>query len=100
EPVAALVVELAAAAGLIGATNGIDPTYLPTPDYDTWTRHEPDDRWVAVATAWLAMTRQPSLIGQRDERERLITVLGPDVERGTVPALRRTVLGVLAALPP
>jgi hypothetical protein len=100
EPTGALVIELAAAAGLIGPTNGLEPTYLPTPEYDTWTRQDPADRWVALATAWLAMTRQPSLIGQRDDRERLITVLGPDAERGTVPTLRRTVLGVLAALAP
>ncbi len=100
EPAAALVIELAAAAGLIGPTNGIDPTYLPTPDYDAWTRREPADRWVTLAGAWLAMTRQPSLVGQRDERERLITVLGPDVERGTVANLRRSVLAVVSSLPP
>jgi hypothetical protein len=100
EPIAALVIELAASAGLIAATNGIDPTYLPTPEFDTWVRREPEQRWVTLATAWLAMTRQPSLIGQRDERERLITVLGPDAERGTVPSLRRSVLSVLATLAP
>ena len=31
---------------------------------------------------------------------RLITALGPDVERGAAPALRRHVLDTLAALPP
>ena len=46
------------------------------------------------------MTRQPSLAGQRGDRDRLITALGPDAERGTIPGLRRQVLDVLAALPP
>jgi hypothetical protein len=100
EATAALVIEVAAAAGLIGATNGIDPTYLPTPEYDTWVREDPAQRWVTLATSWLAMTRQPSLIGQRDERERVVTVLGPDAERGAAPALRRNVLGALVTLTP
>ena len=100
EPTAALVIEIAAAAGLIASTNGIDPTFLPTPDYDAWCTRDPAQRWTALVTAWLAMTRQPSLISQRDERDRLITVLGPDAERGTIASLRRSVLTVLGALPP
>ena len=31
------------------------------------------------------MTRQPSLVSQRGERDRVITALGPDAERGTHP---------------
>lgn len=100
EAAAALLVEVAAAAGLIGPTHGIDPAYLPTPAFDAWLAREPAARWVTLAGAWLSMTRQPSLVGQRDERDRLITVLGADAERGTIPALRRTVLDSLAELPP
>jgi antitoxin (DNA-binding transcriptional repressor) of toxin-antitoxin stability system len=100
EPVVALVAEVAAAAGLLNSTHGIEPTYLPTAEYDTWLRREPATRWADVTLAWLGMTRQPSLVSQRGERDRLITVLGPDAERGTIPALRREVLDTLAALPP
>jgi hypothetical protein len=100
EALTALVVEVSSAAGLIAATNGIDPTYLPTSEYDNWRRHPPAQRWVTLADAWVGMTRQPSLVSQRDERERLITALGPDAERGTVAALRRTVLTVLSTLAP
>ena len=100
EPLAALVIEIAASAGLVATGNGIDPVYLPTSDYDAWRRHEPAQRWTPLGAAWLGMSRQPSLVGQRDERERVITVLGPDVERGTIAPLRRTILGVLATLPP
>jgi hypothetical protein len=96
---AALVIETAYAAGLVGATTGMEPVYLPTTDYDNWHAHDPAPRWTELACAWLEMTRQPSLVGQRGERDRLITVLGPDAERGTTPGLRRTVLDLLLTLP-
>jgi hypothetical protein len=96
---AALVIETAYAAGLIGATTGMEPVYLPTTDFDSWHAREPAARWTELACAWLAMTRQPSLVGQRGERDRLITVLGADAERGTTPALRSTVLELLLTLP-
>jgi hypothetical protein len=42
----------------------------------------------------------PSLIGRRDDRDRLLPALSADVERVGAPAQRRAVLGVLADLPP
>ena len=100
EPTAALIAETAQAAGLVGTTSGPEPVFLPTPEFDSWRREQPARRWTAVASAWLAMTRQPSLVNQRGERERVITALSPDVERGMIPALRSTVLATIAALPP
>ncbi|WP_375480773.1 helicase-associated domain-containing protein [uncultured Jatrophihabitans sp.] len=100
EPAAALIAEVAYAAGLVNATNGIEPVFLPSTEYDVWRGREPAQRWTALASAWLAMTRQPSLVNQRGERDRVISALGPDVERGTLPATRRQVLAALAQLPP
>ncbi|MDQ2751256.1 MAG: helicase-associated domain-containing protein [Actinomycetota bacterium] len=100
EPIAALLAETAYAAGLIGAASGPEPVYLPTTEYDTWRRRDPAQRWTDLATAWLAMTRQPSLVSKRDDRDRLISALGPDAERGTVPTLRGRVLDVLTTLRP
>jgi hypothetical protein len=100
EQATALVAEVAYAASLINSTNGPEPVFLPTSEYDTWRRHPPARRWLALAAAWLAMTRQPSLVNQRGERDRMITALGPDAERGTIPALRRKVLDTLVELPP
>lgn len=100
ESTAALVAEVAHAAGLVNSTHGPEPAYLPTGEYDVWRERATAPRWIALASSWLAMTRQPSLVNQRGDRDRVISVLGPDVERGTVPALRRQVLAVLAALPP
>lgn len=100
ERVAALLAETAYAAGLIGTASGPEPVYLPTVEFDTWRNREPAERWTDLAVAWLGMTRQPSLVSQRDDRDRLISALGPDAERGTVPALRAHVLDVLTTLTP
>src|SRR6266540_3868625 len=53
-----------------------------------------------LARAWLDMSRAPALVGQRDERDRLIAALSAEVERGGAPSHRRSVLGILAALQP
>ncbi|MDT4894137.1 MAG: hypothetical protein QOE97_3172 [Pseudonocardiales bacterium] len=100
ESTAAVVAEVAHAAGLIGSTNGIDPVYLPTIDFDSWVRRDSAARWADLTVAWLAMSRQPHLVNRRGDRDRLITALGPDVERGTAPSLRAQVLDALTALPP
>ena len=100
EQVTALVAEVAYAASLINSTNGPEPVFLPTGQYDVWRGHTAAQRWIPLASAWLTMTRQPSLVNQRGDRDRMITALGPDAERGTIPTLRRTVLSTLADLPP
>jgi hypothetical protein len=96
EATAALLVEVAAAAGLVDQTPGLDPEWLPTPAYDTWAARPPEDRWTALAQAWLTMPRLPGLVGERDERDKVLAPLGPDVERPGAPAERRRVLEVLA----
>lgn len=100
EATTALFAEVLYAAGLINATNGVEPVYLPTEEYDAWLVAPAAARWTRLAAAWLSMTRQPSLIGQRGDRDRTITALSPDVERGNAPTLRAQVLDVLASLPP
>jgi len=100
ETVAALLAETAHAAGLLGAAGGPEPVYLPTAEFDIWRRHDPAQRWTDIAAAWLAMTRQPSLVSKRDDRDRLISALGPDAERGTIAILRARVLDVLTSLRP
>jgi hypothetical protein len=100
EGTAALVAEVAYAASLINSTNGPEPVFLPSTEYDHWRARDTAPRWLALAHAWLAMTRQPSLVNQRGDRDRVISALGPDAERGTMPTLRRQVLDVLVALPP
>ncbi|BCJ52779.1 hypothetical protein Asp14428_42540 [Actinoplanes sp. NBRC 14428] len=115
EPATALLLEVAHAAGLLGesdvagtgrgvstsrATGTADEIFLPTGTYDLWRALSTAQRWSALATAWLAMTRQPGLVGQRDDRDRPINALAPDAERAGAPQARREVLAALAGMPP
>ena len=100
EMVTVLIAEVAYSAGLFNATHAFEPCYLPTAEYDTWRAHGSAARWADLATAWVAMTRQPNQVNERGDRDRLITLLGPDAERGTVPALRTQLLDTLATLAP
>ena len=115
ESSAALLLEVAHAAGLLGeadvagsgrsvtvsrAGGAPDEIFLPTGAYDVWRALSSANRWTALARAWLAMTRQPGLIGQRDDRDRPINALAPDAERAGAPQARREALLVLADLKP
>lgn len=96
EPTTALILEVANAAGLLGA----DEQFLPAAGYDAWRSVPTAQRWEWLARSWLAMTRQVGLVGQRDDRDRLITPLAPEAERAGAPALRWAVLTALAGLEP
>jgi hypothetical protein len=109
EPTAALLLEVAYAAGLLGETDlpgattaraGADQQILPTLGYESWRDASLAHRWEHLARAWLAMTRQVGLVGQRDDRDRVITLFSPEAERAGAPALRRAVLEVLDDLAP
>ena len=100
EPTAAALLEVARAAGLLDSSGGLEPVWLPTDRYDGWLSLEPALRWVRLATAWLAMTRLPALIGQRDDRGRALAPLSVEVERTSAPGTRRRALAVLGDLAP
>ena len=96
----ALLVELAAAASLLDQTAGLEPDWVPTTGYDSWLASPPESRWAALAAAWLTMPRLPALAGGRDDRDKVLAPLGPELERPGVPAERRRVLDVLASTAP
>ncbi|WP_129841846.1 helicase-associated domain-containing protein [Streptomyces sp. RFCAC02] len=100
EPEAAFWIELAHAAGLLASDGEADERYAPTPAYDAWLAGPPEARWTRLVTAWLAATRVPALVGGRDAKGRALTVLGPGLDRGPAPALRRRVLTLLATAGP
>ncbi|MFD0657696.1 helicase-associated domain-containing protein [Thermocatellispora tengchongensis] len=97
---AALVIEVAFAAGLIAAGGSADGEWLPTPAYDAWRVRATEDRWASLAATWLAMDRAPGLVGERDDRDRLRGALHPDLRRNAAPEVRATTLAVLAAAGP
>ncbi|MFU8870955.1 helicase-associated domain-containing protein [Micromonospora sp. SL4-19] len=109
DPTTALLFEVAYAAGLVGeleltaATTtryGGDQQILPTGGYEVWRASSLAQRWEQLARAWLTMTRQVGLVGQRDDRDRPISVLSAEAERAGAPGARRAVLAVLADLAP
>lgn len=94
---AGLVVEVAHAAGLVAAGEG---EWLPTPGYDMWRVRAAEDRWAALASAWAGMDRVPGLIGERDDRDRPLNALHPDLRRPAAVQVRTRTLGVLASAAP
>ncbi|MFB7913899.1 helicase C-terminal domain-containing protein [Streptomyces sp. NPDC056061] len=100
EPVAAFWTELAHAAGLVASDGAADERYAPTPAYDEWAELPAEERWASLATAWLAATRTSGLVGGQDAKGRVMSVLGPGLDRSAAPEVRHRVLALLAALEP
>ncbi|OEJ95677.1 helicase C-terminal domain-containing protein [Streptomyces thermolilacinus] len=100
EQAAAFWLELLYAAGLLASDGEADERYAPTPAYDEWLDLPAARRWARLATAWLTQTRTPGLVGGQDAKGRTLSALGPDLDRGAAPEVRRRVLDLLAALPP
>jgi hypothetical protein len=97
--VAALVVELAHAAGLLEQSGSVDPEWVPTTAYDAWGGLPTERRWVTLVEAWCALPRLVGLVGSRDDRDKVFAALGPDVARPGALADRRAVLDALLDLP-
>ncbi|MEO3809396.1 helicase C-terminal domain-containing protein [Sphaerisporangium sp. B11E5] len=97
---AALVIEVAHGAGLIAATGQADGEWTPTTAYDVWRVRATEDRWEALASSWLTSERVPGLVGERDDRERLLNVLHPELRRPVAAEVRLRTLRVLASAPP
>ncbi|PJE97586.1 DNA-binding protein [Streptomyces carminius] len=100
EPVTAFWIELSYAAGLLASDGEPDERYAPTPAADEWLEQPPGRRWARLAGAWLAGTRPAGLVGERDARGRPLNALGPGLDRGPAPGLRRRVLELLAGCAP
>lgn len=99
EATTALYIEVAKAAELLDASSDADPVWLPTQRFDLWMAEPAERRWASIADAWLRMSRLPSLVGQRDDRDRALVPLSPDTERVSAPATRRRILEAIASIP-
>jgi hypothetical protein len=97
---AALIIETAYVAGLVGPDGDLDSGWLPTPSYDAWRADPPEERWSRLAESWLRTTRLPGLVGTRDDREKVAAALGPDLDRILAPEVRVGTLRVLGAAGP
>ncbi|KRC59592.1 MULTISPECIES: helicase-associated domain-containing protein [unclassified Nocardioides] len=101
EPEAALVVEVAAEAGLIGTRADTDgnPVWVPTDEFDRWRDLPPAEQWTVLARAWLASPRLPSLVGERGPDQKPWNALTPELAASGMPEAKAMVLAVLAGLP-
>ncbi len=98
--VAALVVEVAAAAGLVGlgSTPEHDAAWLPTDAYDAWRGLPTSQRWARLAEAWLESPRLVGLVGGRLQGKG-VNALQPELERGWVVGDRHLTLREVDLLP-
>ena len=97
---AALVVEVAYAAGLLAADGEVDETWCPTPAYDAWRVRPVAERWALLAQTWLLMTRTPVLVSGRDDTGSRVNALARDTDRSLTPEARRALLDELVELAP
>ena len=97
DPVAALVVEVAEAAGLVADDGAEQPSLAPTHDADAWLAMPLGRRWAALASAWLSSDHATWLVGTRDEGGTARGALDPELRRPWVPRLRSTALAVVEA---
>ncbi|MGH3384153.1 MAG: helicase-associated domain-containing protein [Nocardioidaceae bacterium] len=102
EASAALHVELAREAGLLDTDDDreLDEVWAPTDTFDGWLARPAADRWLVLAGGWLSTLRTHGLVGRRDDRDRLVNALAPDLERTLTPEVRRLTLEVLAQAGP
>lgn len=95
---AALIVEVALAAGLIAEGTDHEGTavWLPTEEFDVWSGKSISERWARLVGGWLSSSRVPSLVGSRDAAGKSWNALVPELSSGLAEEARRLALQVLA----
>lgn len=100
-----LVLELAAAAGLIASgvpdQNSADGAtfWTPTLAADRFAEASTAARWLALATAWLDLPARPGLVGDRGPDGKPYAALSDSLYSTAAPLDRRLLLRTLAELP-
>jgi hypothetical protein len=102
-----LILELAAAAGLIASgvpepapTSGDPPYWAPTAAADRFAEMPAAERWHLLAATWLDLAARPALIGSRGPDAKLYAALSDSLYSTAAPLDRRLLLEMLAQLPP
>ncbi len=102
EPDAARVIELAAAARLLGRDKDLADKgrLLPASGYDDWCTGDTAARWAALAAAWLHLPHDLSLAGALDDNGKATPPLLDHPADPHAPRLRRLVLETMAEAAP
>ncbi|OBI50640.1 DNA-binding protein [Mycobacterium kyorinense] len=102
-----LIVELAAAAGLVASgtpdpppDDGEGPFWAPTVAADRFAEMPTAQRWHLLASTWLDLPRRPALIGTHDPTAKPYGALSDSIYSTAAPLDRRLLLNMLAELPP
>jgi Helicase conserved C-terminal domain len=102
-----LILELAAAAGLIASGIpdpqpgvGDPPYWAPTVAADRFSEAPTAERWHLLVTTWLDLAARPALIGSRGPDAKPYAALSDSLYSTAAPLDRRLLLSVLAELPP
>ena len=98
---AALLIETASMAGLLGTRADAEgnPVYVPTDRFDAWSEQTTAERWVLLATTWLASNRLPALVGSKDSAGKTWNALVPELSSLTQVESRSMALSALSELP-
>ncbi|HEX5255963.1 MAG TPA: helicase-associated domain-containing protein [Mycobacterium sp.] len=107
EPRLGLILEVAAAAGLIASgmpdpepVTGEAPYWAPTITADRYTAMSVAERWQLLASSWLDLPGRPALIGSRGPDAKPYGALTDGLYSTAAPLDRRLLLGMLAELSP
>ncbi len=107
EPRLGLILEVAAAAGLIASgmpdpepITGEAPYWAPTIATDRYTTMSAAERWQLLASSWLDLPGRPALIGSRGPDAKPYGALTDGLYSTAAPLDRRLLLGMLSELPP
>ncbi|MCV7100184.1 helicase-associated domain-containing protein [Mycobacterium palustre] len=107
EPRLGLILEVAAAAGLIASgmpdpepATGDGPYWAPTTATERFTALSAAERWHLLASTWLDLPGRPALIGRRGPDAKPYGALNDSLYSTAAPLDRRLLLGMLAELPP
>ncbi|WP_185994683.1 helicase C-terminal domain-containing protein [Nocardioides campestrisoli] len=102
ETEAALLIEVAAAAGLVAEGSDADgvAAWLPTHGFDGWVASAPADRWLVLVRAWLGSPRLSALVGSRDRAGKTRNALDPELASTFAAEAREMALEQLGSLPP
>jgi hypothetical protein len=102
-----LILELAAAAGLIASgipdpqpAVGDPPYWAPTVAADRFSEASTAERWHLLATTWLDLAARPALIGSRGPDAKPYAALSDSLYSTAAPLDRHLLLSMLAGLPP
>ena len=101
ESEAALLIEVASRAGLLGPTTGPsgDQVWAPTDGFDRWERLSVAEQWRALARAWLESPRLPGLVGTKDRAGKTWNALVPELASRYAAETRRMTLELMGELP-